>query len=42
MLIVEESYLISDSFDHRFACVLRLCQFEQTHKENILISDLRK
>ena len=42
MPLFEELYDIADVFDHRFVCVLRLCQFERTHINNIHVSAIRK
>jgi len=42
MPLVEELYYIADGIDHRFECVMTLCQFERTHMNNIHVSEIWK
>ena len=40
--LADVSYLIADSFDGRFVCVLRLSQLERTHTNSIHVSGIGK
>jgi len=40
--LAEVSYLMANSFDDHFVCVLRPCQFEWIHINNIHVSEIGK